>query len=88
MRFLLIFLVFFAFFSVFNIVLAIEPPTVNGFNVSDIWDKLSNFLNKFAEILEKTGEPFKEIIKALGNFFIWVLELLIKVIRWALSYLG
>ncbi len=54
----------------------------------EIFNNLSDFFNKLVEVLGKIILPLKEIIKFLGNSFIWVLELIIKLIQWGLSYLN
>lgn len=49
---------------------------------------LKDVIDQTTRILSKIAEPVRVIIKALGNFFVWILELLIKLIQWALSYLN
>lgn len=55
---------------------------------SQIFDgqNLPDIIDKIMELFKKIAEPIKEILKTLGNFIVWILELLIKLIKWALSY--
>ncbi|MEK7086909.1 MAG: hypothetical protein AAB935_01480 [Patescibacteria group bacterium] len=48
---------------------------------------LKDVIEQITRILSKIAEPVRVIIKALGNFFIWILELIIKLIRAGTAYL-
>lgn len=48
---------------------------------------LKDVIDQITRILSKIVEPVRVIIKALGNFFVWILELIIKLIQAGMAYL-
>jgi len=49
--------------------------------LKDIWNKINLWL------LQNVGISFSEIIRVVVNFFVWVLELFIKILKALISYL-
>ena len=52
----------------------------NGSGIQDILEKVTNFLSNVLE-------PLKTFLRAVGNLLIWILELIVKLVQWLLSYL-
>lgn len=90
MKLFILLFVFGLFFASVGMVLAeTNPPAqpLNNIQLPEIFNKLSDIFNRIIEVLGKIILPLKEIIKFLGTSFIWVLELIIKLIKWGLAYL-
>ena len=61
-------------------------PSVSGdsldfSNVKSGWDSINNWF------LQNIGVSFTEIVKSVANLFIWIWEIVIKLIKVGLSYL-
>ncbi|MDI6820910.1 MAG: hypothetical protein QMD65_01900 [Patescibacteria group bacterium] len=58
----------------------LSPEKLGG-EVRGFWQKTNTWVQ------EKLGASLKEIIKSIGNLFVWIFEFIIKLIKTGLSYL-
>ena len=59
----------------------ISSPRTIFSDIEDLWNKINDWFES------KICVSFRELIIALGNFFIWALELIIKLLRTVVSIL-
>jgi len=60
--------------------ISVEPSNILFF-LSDSWKKINNWFES------RLGVSLSAIFQALGNFFIYILELIVKLLRWLVSLL-
>ena len=48
--------------------------------VQNIWDNINTWLE------DHIGVSFREIIRSVVNFFVWSLELIIRLMKWGISF--
>jgi hypothetical protein len=63
-----------------NFISVVGPSNILSF-LSDGWKKINNWFES------RLGVSLSAIFQALGNFFIYILELIVKLLRWLVSLL-
>ena len=48
--------------------------------IQDVWDNVNTWLE------DHVGVSFREIIRSVVSFFIWSLELIIRLMKWGISF--
>ena len=70
------------FTRILETTVGVAQDPINFFSdLKNWWGNINNWFQ------DKVGLSFMEILRRVGNFFVWTLELFVKVIKFALSFI-
>lgn len=61
---------------------SVVSEKISEFNITDIWNQANDWMQA------TIGISISQIVRAIGNFIIWALELVVKLLRGGLDELG